>query len=464
MPGAKSKLNPYLILSTFGDFILMLLLFVVDFIFWTRNDPFQDQYLLLYLYLMILWIVFSFLFGCYDVKHLQTFRSIFTTVTKLIVFFFFGFLIFFQFKSLSYFPREWIKYQFPLLFAAIISWKVFIRYSSILPKLFIHYTSRILVVSTKRGFENIHNNLRGNFFVHHFKVEQWIDPIVYENQSFAEIQSDIEHIIEDKQIDEVFLETASLSDPSKKALTSYLNHIPTKIHIIPDVASFQHRSIEFSKIGTTYLMTLHEGPLSYWYNRLQKSVIDKLLALVVVFGLLIWLIPIITIIYWFIDRKGPFFTQSRTSINGKVYTIIKFRSMFQNEHADTQQAVSNDHRITPFGRLLRKTNLDELPQFWNVLKGEMSIVGPRPHMLYHTDLYKQVTDQFMLRHSVLPGITGLAQIHGYRGEVKCQEDIIKRVEKDIEYINNWSFGLDFYIMFSTMALLLGLSSHHVSKN
>ena len=414
--------------------------------------------------LITLWIFFSFIFGCYEVKHLQTIKSILTSVIKLVVFFFFGFLIFFQLKSLSYFPREWIKYQFPLLLLFLILWKLFVRYSGILAKIFSHYASRVLVIGSPRGFEIIRDNLIGNFFAHHFQIVQWIDPDLFEQQSVTQIQNALEEILSEKQIDEVFLEVSSLSKPSKDAVTTYLNFIPTKVHLIPDIAQFHHRSIEFSKIGSTYLMTLHEGPLSYWYNRLQKAIVDKVLALIVVLGVLIWLIPIVAFVYWFIDKKGPFFRQARTSINGKVYTILKFRSMFQNEQADTHQAVANDARIIPFGRFLRKTNLDELPQFWNVLKGEMSIVGPRPHMLYHTDLYKQVADQFMLRHSVLPGITGLAQIHGYRGEVKCQEDIIKRVEKDIEYINNWSLGLDLYIMLTTVLLLFGWPTTQTTKN
>ena len=124
--------------------------------------------------------------------------------------------------------------------------------------------------------------------------------------------------------------------------------------------------------------------------------------------------------------------------------------MVNNPNADLVQASRDDARITIFGQLLRKTSLDEMPQFFNVLLGDMSVVGPRPHMLSHTDMYAKKIDKFMVRHFVKPGITGLAQVSGYRGEVESDKDIIGRVQHDIFYIENWSFFLDLKIIFQTL--------------
>ncbi|GGF17794.1 hypothetical protein GCM10011383_31550 [Hymenobacter cavernae] len=166
--------------------------------------------------------------------------------------------------------------------------------------------------------------------------------------------------------------------------------------------------------------------------------------------LLSWLIPLIALLIK-LDSKGPvFFKQLRTGKNGLPFYCLKFRSMRTSADADHKQASRGDSRITRLGAILRKTSLDELPQFINVLRGEMSVVGPRPHMLKHTEDYAQVIDNFMVRHAVMPGITGLAQVAGHRGETKEIAAMAKRVNADIFYIKNWSFFLDLKIVLLTV--------------
>jgi lipopolysaccharide/colanic/teichoic acid biosynthesis glycosyltransferase len=151
------------------------------------------------------------------------------------------------------------------------------------------------------------------------------------------------------------------------------------------------------------------------------------------------------------DSKGPvFFKQLRTGKHNKPFYCLKFRSMRLNDDSDHKQATRGDSRITKVGAFMRKTNIDELPQFINVLRGEMSVVGPRPHMLKHTEDYSRVIDNFMVRHLVAPGITGWAQVIGYRGETKEREAMEKRVKTDIWYIKNWSFMLDLKIVLLTI--------------
>lgn len=149
-----------------------------------------------------------------------------------------------------------------------------------------------------------------------------------------------------------------------------------------------------------------------------------------------------------------FFMQTRTGRNYAHFKCYKFRSMRVNQDADKKQATINDHRVTRIGSFMRKTSLDELPQFFNVLIGNMSIVGPRPHMIIHTEEYSQLTDNYKARHLLRPGITGWAQIRGLRGEVKTVEAMLKRVEADIWYLKNWSFLLDLKIIILTFWITL----------
>jgi putative colanic acid biosynthesis UDP-glucose lipid carrier transferase len=192
---------------------------------------------------------------------------------------------------------------------------------------------------------------------------------------------------------------------------------------------------------------------------LSKRTFDFVFALLVVLFVLIWLIPLIACIIK-LESKGPvFFKQPRTGKDGQAFDCFKFRSMRQSADAHTRQASLGDNRITKSGAFLRRTSLDELPQFLNVLRGEMSVVGPRPHMLKHTDDYSKVIDNFMDRHLVRPGITGLAQVSGYRGETKELESMVNRFNADIHYLRNWSFLLDLRIVLRTVTQAFGDNKH-----
>ncbi|WP_375436033.1 sugar transferase [uncultured Hymenobacter sp.] len=191
----------------------------------------------------------------------------------------------------------------------------------------------------------------------------------------------------------------------------------------------------------------------------QKRVFDLVFATLVVLFLLSWLLPLIALLIK-LDSKGPIlFKQLRTGKNGKPFYCLKFRSMRLSADAHHKQASRGDSRITKVGAFLRKTSLDELPQFINVLKGEMSVIGPRPHMLRHTEDYSKLIHHFMARHTILPGITGLAQVSGYRGETKETEAMVKRVEADLKYIQSWSFGLDLKIVGQTVVQALRPQEH-----
>ena len=194
--------------------------------------------------------------------------------------------------------------------------------------------------------------------------------------------------------------------------------------------------------------TNHIEPLSYVSNRIRKRAFDVAVSSIAC----ICILPFLPIIALCIKLQSPgpvFFSQERTGINGKVFRCYKFRSMHVNSDADKAQATKDDPRKFAFGNFMRKTNIDELPQFFNVLKGDMSIVGPRPHMLFHTETYGALIDKYMVRHFSKPGITGWAQVTGYRGETKELWEMEERIKRDIWYIENWTFWLDIRIIILT---------------
>lgn len=200
-------------------------------------------------------------------------------------------------------------------------------------------------------------------------------------------------------------------------------------------------------------------PLSLIQNKIIKRTFDFIMSSLFLCTIYPFIYIICAIIIK-IQSPGPiYFKQERSGLNGKIFKCYKFRSMKVNDDADKVQATENDPRKYPFGNFMRKTNLDEIPQLINVWKGEMSLVGPRPHMLKHTEEYSRIINRFMVRHLAKPGITGLAQVSGFRGETKYINMMEGRVKKDIEYIENWTFLLDLKIIVKTFTNMI-----HGEKN
>lgn len=206
--------------------------------------------------------------------------------------------------------------------------------------------------------------------------------------------------------------------------------------------------------GNAHFLTMADEPLQNPLNRMIKRGVDIVLSLFVV----LLLLPPLMALVWLVQRRqspGPlFFRQIRHGLGRETFGILKFRTMHGTADSEALQAKAADPRVYPLGRLLRRTSLDEIPQFINVLRGEMSVVGPRPHLDVHDDLFEQEIHAYRIRHFVKPGITGYAQIRGLRGEVTTSEQIHHRVRHDIHYISNWSFKLDFYILCKTVVAVL----------
>lgn len=227
-----------------------------------------------------------------------------------------------------------------------------------------------------------------------------------------------------------------------------------RFKIVPNLSVFITREVHIDYFGDLPILSLRSEPLDDVGNRIKKRSLDIIVSFFVIVLILSWLIPLLGLLI-FLESRGPiFFKQQRTGKDKRPFYCLKFRSMRLNKDADLKQATQNDMRVTKIGKFIRKTSLDEFPQFINVFVGEMSLVGPRPHMLKHTSDYSQVVDDYMIRQFIKPGITGWAQINGYRGEISNPEQIKMRVNKDLWYLENWTLWLDIQILFMTIYYVL----------
>ena len=270
-------------------------------------------------------------------------------------------------------------------------------------------------------------------------------PYLGNPDSFADFMS------EKADIKHVFCSLSMDQGRYNVPITNYCENHLLYFHGVPNVCKGFPRRIWHSMVGNMPILNLRYEPLSKMENRLLKRVFDIILSGI----FLITIYPLVYLIVGIIIKMtspGPIlFKQMRTGLNGVEFKCYKFRSMKVNEEADKKQATVDDPRKTRFGEFLRRSNIDELPQFINVFKGEMSIVGPRPHMLVHTEIYAQLIDKYMVRHFIKPGVTGWAQTNGFRGETKELSQMEGRVKADIWYMEHWTIVLDLYIIYKTVA-------------
>ncbi|WP_432329931.1 exopolysaccharide biosynthesis polyprenyl glycosylphosphotransferase [Mucilaginibacter sp. P25] len=222
-----------------------------------------------------------------------------------------------------------------------------------------------------------------------------------------------------------------------------------RLKLVPDISNSTVNSLKLSYMGNFAVLSNRNEPLEEIENRFKKRVFDILFSLLVIVFLLSWLYPLIGLLIKLESRGPVMFKQLRSGRDNKSFLCYKFRSMKVNNQADLQ-ATKNDSRVTKIGTFLRRTSLDELPQFFNVLLGDMSVVGPRPHPLNMTKQYSQIIDKYMVRHFLKAGITGWAQVNGFRGETHDPALMEQRVKHDIWYLENWSMWLELKIVYKTV--------------
>lgn len=456
--------NLYVFVHAMGDLFILNISFVIGhlFGFWGRpNHLFDDKYLQLWVYLNIIYLFSAQLSGTFDMYRNTRF---FTLLAALIRLFFFQVLlafayivIFKDFNDTFKLSREvlMVTYLVSLLLTTI--WRFgFIKIVRMYRARGFN-TRKVMVIGAGASAQEFKHMLEMKIeYGYHFLGYFDDNPMQYP----AEIRKDILGTIEDakryaidNQIDEMFCALPNNEEEKIRELIEFGDENLIRVKIVPDLSRFltHHlNKIEIDYYGQIPVMTMRSEPLESFVNRFIKRGFDVAFSVLVIVGVLSWLIPLLALIIK-LTSKGPvFFVQERSGLRNRSFHVIKFRTMYVNDDAHLKQARRNDDRITPIGKFLRRTNLDELPQFINVFLGQMSVIGPRPHMLKHTEEYSKIIDKFMVRHLVKPGITGWAQVNGYRGETRNPKDMEGRVRADVWYIENWSFALDIKIIVMTI--------------
>jgi len=288
-----------------------------------------------------------------------------------------------------------------------------------------------------------------SYFVGHLGHEETVI-----SNTNAEILSGYIDYAKKNQVKELYISIPQQEDSSAAALAEEAEKHCIRVNFIAPQQNFEAGFYHIRYIGGLPVLLRYREPLRRLHKQAIKRIFDITVSSLVIIFILSWLIPLVSILIK-LESKGPvFFKQLRSGRDNGSFTCLKFRSMAVNEVSDKIQATKNDRRITKIGAFLRKTSLDEFPQFLNVFIGDMSVVGPRPHMLRHTEEYSGQVSHYMVRLYLKPGLTGWAQVNGYRGEIKNIELMKQRVEHDIWYMENWSILLDIKIMYLTLINIL----------
>jgi Undecaprenyl-phosphate glucose phosphotransferase len=393
------------------------------------------------------WIIIAYAFDLYGAHRRRS-----QVARALIALFGIAALFIIVQGGMIYLSRIFLLYFYGLSAVALI-----INHSRLVHKQRHSKRSVIIVGAGKAGSRFYHNIIADPYSG--YQIVGFLD----DNGADSELQhlilgtlKDFENVSARHTIDEVIIALPKTSEQSLAEFISTCENKLIRVNVIPnDYAALDGRRI-IEHVGGFSLVRLREAPLDRTFNKIVKRTFDVIFSCVV----LVCIFPIAVIVFGVLIKlgsRGPiFFRQVRTGEDGKDFTCYKFRTMRQQprELSDSLQATSDDARLTAIGRFMRRTNLDELPQFINVLRGEMSVVGPRPHMIKHTEDYKRIINNYMLRHFVKPGITGWAQINGLRGETETPDKMDQRVRYDIYYIDNWTFTFDLYIIWRTIISML----------
>jgi len=417
--------------------------------------PPVSHYLIVAVGFNVLWFIASNITALY--KHMLvkdsiiTFRSLINTYLLFI-----GFICFAVIVSLgteNYFVgRPFLFYSLIVFGFLLTIWKLIFLAIRKTERASLMNTRTFIIVGggkTARDLYNFFENnpelgykLKGYF---HDDAQEISYPGVYVGPSLSGIGYAIEN-----QIDEIFCTLPNSESDRIEALMSTADKNLIRFKFVPEYFDFERRPTYIENFGHIPVISVRPEPLENMLNRFVKRLFDCVFSSLVILLVCSWLFPLLAILIK-IGSKGPvFFTQMRSGRDNRPFKCYKLRSMRLHTDPEDRQAERGDYRVTKLGAFMRRTSIDELPQFFNVLIGNMSVVGPRPHMISHTEQYAELIDKFMVRQFLKPGITGYAQVNGLRGETKTTEAMLLRVEADVWYLENWSFLLDMKIIFLTI--------------
>ncbi len=396
----------------------------------------------------VAWLLTAFFIKFYSVYRFTTPVEIFSKLVKQSVIFLLLVIAFFPFSKDSIFSGSAIALFMTSAIAVISVIKILLFYylkkyriitgSNFRNAIIIGYTTE--AIRLKELFD-VRNDY-GYRFMGYFSDKKTNENI---KGRVAEIKS---YVMENK-VDEIYCSLNEISNEQLKDLVDFADENNKTIKFIPDSKEIFSKNLKIDYYEFFPVLSLQKTMLHEPITKTFKRTFDILFSVFVIFGLLSWLAPILALLIKLESRGPVFFKQGRPGIDEKEFFCYKFRSMRINKTTE-QEASKNDPRVTRIGKFMRKTSLDEMPQFLNVLMGDMSVVGPRPHLWSQNKLYGSKIKKYMVRHYVKPGITGLAQVRGFRGEIETDDDMINRIKFDVFYIENWSLLLDLKIILQTI--------------
>ncbi|HEX9511589.1 MAG TPA: undecaprenyl-phosphate glucose phosphotransferase [Puia sp.] len=410
-----------------------------------------SEYIVLFIVANMLWLISAYSTALYIDTSNPSFERFTKRTVKSLVLFFIGMVIFIFFYHYP-FSRLFILLSFAGFSAILVVARALLMGASFYMNKVSKVGKKIVIV----GYNEVARKLAYNFSnqKRNLMVEGFFEDRELVNElSSLPIIGNIDECVSyavKNNINEIY----STISPERNTSIYEMAHIAEKslirFRFVPDFKLYVNRKTHMEYLDELPILSLRSEPLEDVSNGVKKRVFDIVFSLLVIVFLLSWLVPILALLIK-LNSKGPvFFVQMRSGKDNKQFRCFKFRSLSVNGEAHIRQVTKNDTRITPLGKFLRKSNLDELPQFVNVLMGDMSVVGPRPHMLLHTETFSKLMEEYMIRHFVKPGVTGWAQVNGFRGEIKQPEQLRKRIEYDIWYMENWSLWLDLRVIFLTV--------------
>lgn len=429
-------------ISILLDIILILLLFPYFF----KGLGINNIYFGIFLFFS--WIIVSFSTKFYEVYRFTTPVEILTKIVKQAIFFSLVVIAFFPFYKKAIFSGKAISIYILVLFLIIIIIKTLLFYYIKKYRLTTGNNYRNVIII---GYTEEAVNLRNIFnerVDYGYRFKGYFSDKV-NNKEIVGKTINIESFCIENKIDEIYCSLNEISNEQMNDLVEFSDENKIEIKFIPDSTAIFSKNFRTNYYELFPVLTLQKTPLHDPTIHMIKRIFDILFSLFIVIFVLSWLTPLLAVLIK-LESKGPvFFKQSRPGINEEEFICYKFRSMQLNGLTETE-ASKNDPRVTKIGRFIRKTSIDEIPQFFNVLIGEMSVVGPRPHLWSQNVAYGNKVKKYMVRHYVKPGVTGLAQVKGFRGEIETDDDMINRIKFDVFYIENWSFIMDIKIIIQTV--------------
>ena len=420
-------------------------------LYFFSNDFFNNKHLLYFLYSIELWILSTSLLSFYKVYRYTSALNIISLLIKQLFVYSIIFLAFVgAFRSINIQAFEMLNYLL-LSFASISLVKLLSYYSL---KTYRSYLKgnvrRVVIIGKGEGANELKSLFTKKKELGYKLLATFGDSKT--GDYTGTVAESFDYLKENTGVDEIYCAIDELTEKQVNDFVKYANINHCNIKFIPNTKKLLTKRLKTDFYNYLPVQSIEEVALNNDFNKIIKRTFDVIFSIFIIVFVLSW-VSVILFILIKLESKGPlFYKHKRNGINYKEFYCYKFRSLRTLEEVKGTYVKQNDNRVTKIGRFLRKTSIDELPQFINVLMGDMSVVGPRPHMLSYTEDYSKKIDKynFIFRHNVKPGITGLAQIKGYRGEVKSDEDIINRIKYDIFYIENWSLLIDIKIILQTV--------------